>query len=244
MRPAPSSAGKFVTARNMIANRAEAPKSIRMDREGVVITDRITRVRQGDANALAAAFDEYRPRLLKTVTFRLNPRLLGRIDPEDVLQEAYLNAAQRCAHVEGETEQSLFIWLRLVVAQTLVDVHRRHLGAEMRDAGREVALRTQFSSDETTVSLAHNLMAGITSPSLALRRIELSERLRAAIDGMDPTDREVLLLRHFEELTNQEISAVLGIDRKAASIRYFRALRRLKTILEEAGGFDPQAATP
>ncbi|MBP7933411.1 MAG: sigma-70 family RNA polymerase sigma factor [Phycisphaerae bacterium] len=215
-----------------------------MSGESVVRTERVARVRRGDTDALAAAFDEYRPRLLKTATFRLNPRLLGRVDPEDVLQEAYLNAAQRCAHVEGDTEQSLFIWLRLVVAQTLIDIHRRHLGAEMRDAGREVSLRAQFSSDETTVTLAHNLLANITSPSLALRRIELSERLRAAIDGMDPIDREVLLLRHFEELTNQEISAVLDLDRKAASIRYFRALRRLKAILEETGGFDSLAAMP
>jgi RNA polymerase sigma-70 factor, ECF subfamily len=209
-----------------------------MDRDSAVTADRITRVRQGDTEALAAAFDEYRPRLLKTATFRMNPRLLGRVDPEDILQEAYLNAAQRCAHVEGSTEQSLFIWLRLVVAQTLVDVHRRHMGAEMRDAGREVSLRPQSSSEETTVSLAHNLLASITSPSLALQRVELSERLRAAIDGMDPIDREVLVLRHFEELTNQEVSEVLRLERKAASIRYFRALRRLKTILEETGGSD------
>lgn len=197
---------------------------------------RIARVRGGDTAALAEAFDEYRPRLLKTVAFRLDPRLAGRVDAEDVLQEAYLNAAQRCAHVEGDTEQSLFVWLRLIVGQTLVDVHRRHLGAQMRAAGREVALHRGANAETTTASLAHGLLASVTSPSGAMQRSERAERLRAALASMDDIDREVLALRHFEELSNQEIAEVLGIEQKAASIRYIRALRRLKAILEDQAG--------
>ena len=193
---------------------------------------RIAMIRAGDTAALAAAFDEYRPRLSKTVSFRLDTRLTGRVDPDDVLQEAYLNAAQRCQHVEGETEQSLFIWLHLIVAQTMVEIHRRHLGAQMRDAGREIAMHRRSSTESTTQSLAHCLLASITSPSGALQRNEVSERLHHALELMDEIDREVLALRHFEELTNQEIAELLGIEQKAASIRYIRALRRLKGILE------------
>lgn len=199
---------------------------------------RIERIRNGDTAALAEAFDGYRPRLVKTVAFRMDPRLAGRVDPEDVLQEAYLAAAQRCAHVQGDTEQSLFIWLHLIVVQTLIEVHRRHIGAQMRDAGREVALHHGTGHETTTLSLAHCLLASVTSPSGAVQRHELGERLRAALDRMDPIDREVLALRHFEELTNQEIAEALGIEQKAASIRYIRALRRLKVILEGQSGAD------
>ncbi len=209
------------------------------EREPAHPDDRIGRVRDGDTDALAAALDEYRPRLLRTVRFRLDPRLFGRVDPEDVLQEAYVGAAQRCAHVEGSTEQSLFVWLRLIVTQTLVDVHRQHLGAQRRDAGREVAFHRASPSASATVSLAQWLLASVTSPSGALHRAELGERLRNALGRMDPIDQEVLALRHFEELTNQETAEVLGIQQKAASIRYVRALRRLKVILDEITGMNP-----
>jgi RNA polymerase sigma-70 factor (ECF subfamily) len=193
---------------------------------------RIVKIRAGDDQALVAAFEEYRPRLLRTIRFRIDPRLLGRIDPDDVLQDAYVSARQRHAHVEGSAEPSLFIWLRLIVLQTLTDLHRQHLGAQKRDAGREVGLNRPAGSNATSVSLARCLLASVTSPTQALRRVEVSERLRAALDQMDEIDREVLALRHFEELANHEIAEALGIEQKAASIRYVRALRRLKTILD------------
>lgn len=196
-------------------------------------------MRAGDTQALVAAFDQYRPRLAKTIYFRMDQRLAGRLDPDDILQEAYINAAQRCAHIEGDTESALFVWLRLIVLQTLVDMHRRHLGAQMRDAGREVALHQQSPSQSTCLSMTRYLAASVTSPSLAMRRSEFSERLHHALDRMDPLDREVLALRHFEELTNQEIAESLGIQQKAASIRYVRALRRLKAILDEVSGMNP-----
>ena len=200
--------------------------------------DRIARVRSGDRQALAAAFDEYRPRLAKTVRFRLDPRLAGRLDADDILQEAYINASQRCGHVEGNTEQSLFIWLRLIVQQTLADLHRRHLGAQKRDAGREMAFHQQTQSVSATMSMAKCLAASVTSPSLALQRVELAERLRRALEQMEPLDREVLAMRHFEELANREIAEALGIEQKAASIRYVRALRRLKEILADVSGLN------
>src|SRR5437868_14897312 len=151
---------------------------------------RISRVRCGDLTALAEAFEEYRPRLLRTVRFRLDPRLVGRVDPEDVLQEAYVSALQRYAHVEGTTESSLFIWLRLIVLQTLTDIHRSHLGTQKRDAGREVAMR-HAGADGTSVSMARCLLGSMTSPTQALQRVERAERLRSALQQMDEIDREV-----------------------------------------------------
>jgi RNA polymerase sigma-70 factor (ECF subfamily) len=178
------------------------------------------------------------------VNFRLDRRLLGRVDPDDVLQDGYLAAAQRIQHYANVTSMSPFVWLRLIVSQTLIDVHRHHLGAQQRDAGREVAIQAG-GSPTTSASLAIHLIDGLTSPSQAAQRAEAIFQVEKAIGDMDAIDQEVLALRHFEELTNSEVAEVLGIQRKAASIRYFRAIRRLKTILAGVPGFmDDRAADP
>ena len=150
---------------------------------------------------------------------------------------AYLNAVQRIRHLFDESPASAFIWLRLIVTQTLVDIHRRHLGAQLRDARRDVSIFGGGSLHTTSTSLAAHLLGSFTSPSQAAMRAEMVEQLEQALEGMDPIDREVLALRHFEELSNSEVAEVLGIQQKAASIRYVRALGRLKRILEKNPGF-------
>ena len=125
----------------------------------------------------------------------------------------------------------------LIVGQTLVDVHRRHLGVQMRDAGREVSLHGAGHPQATSMSLAACLLGQVTSPSQAAVRAEMSAQLEAALESMDPIDREVLALRHFEELTNSEVAEVLTIQQKAASIRYVRAIKRLKAVLSQLPGF-------
>ncbi len=197
----------------------------------------LDRVKQGDEEALASLFAQHRERLLRMVQFRMGTRLQGRVDAEDIVQEAYLDAVKRMRHFAGDDAGSLFVWLRMIVSQTLINVYRRHLGTQARDAGREVAVGEQRYSQTTSVSLAANLLGRFTSPTKATRRGELAERLRQTLDDMDPIDREVLALRHFEELTNSEVAAELNIQQKAASIRYVRALRRLKDILAEVPGF-------
>ena len=189
------------------------------------------RLLDGDEDALAELFSQHRERLWRIVHFRLDPRLTGRIDPEDILQEAYLDAAQRIRHYRDESPASGFLWLRLVVAQTMIDVHRRHLGVQMRDARREVSIHCKIFSQETSTSLASQLVGHLTSPSQAAMRAELSDQLAQAIAKMDAVDQEILALRHFEELTNHEVSETLGIQANAASMRYVRALKRLQEIL-------------
>src|SRR5262249_10787313 len=130
---------------------------------------------------------------------------------------------------------------RLIVGQTIIDLHRHHLGAEMRDAYREVAIRDVALSRSTAISMAARLLDRLASPSQVAMRHELSRQLETAIEGMDPIDREILARRHFEELTNSEVAEVLGIEQKAASIRYVRAVKRLKAILEELPGGDEGA---
>jgi RNA polymerase sigma-70 factor, ECF subfamily len=197
----------------------------------------VVSLKNGDREALAVLFSQHRERLWRMVNFRMHPRLSGRVDPEDVLQDAYLAAVQRLVHYRDESAMSPFIWIRMIVMQTLTDVHRHHLGTQMRDAGREVPVPGWHNPQTTSASLAAVLMGQFTSPSQAAARAEMSDHVERAIADMDPLDQEVLALRHFEELSNNEVAEVLGIQQKAASIRYVRAIKRLKTITSHLPGF-------
>ena len=185
-------------------------------------------LRAGDDAVMAQLVDRERERLLRMVQFRLDPRLVGRLDAEDVVQEAFLEAQKRLAAFRADAKP-FFVWMRLVTQQTMVDLFRRHVGAKMRAAGREVAATASGS-------LSGLFVGHLTSPSQAAQREELRTKVEEALASMDDIDREVLMLRHFEELSNKEAAAVLGIQENAASNRYVRALGRLKGLLGGVGG--------
>jgi len=195
------------------------------------------RLAGGDKDALAELFSLHRERLRRMVELRLDRRLNGRVSASDVLQDAYLEALKRLPHYLDKPEMPVLLWLRMVTGQRLTDLHRQHLGAEMRDAGREVPLYRNAMPQATTVSLAAQLAAGLESPSQAAIRGEALAQLEAALDKMEPLDREVLVLRHFEELSNDEVAEVLGLKKAAASNRYVRALQRLRDALAGMPGF-------
>jgi RNA polymerase sigma-70 factor (ECF subfamily) len=175
------------------------------------------------------------------VNFRMDRRLVGRIDPEDVLQEAYLAAVARVKHYDSAAAASPFVWLRMIVLQTLTDLHRHHLGAQRRDADREIALRGHYGSQSTSVSLAAQLVGRFTSPSQAAAYEETLAKVEQAIATMDPLDQEILAMRHFEELSNSEAAEVLGIQQSTASMRYVRAVKRLRVLLSTMPGFEGYA---
>lgn len=186
------------------------------------------------ADRLTAWFVRHRDQLRRMVAFRLDDRLAARVDPSDVLQEAYLNARQRVGQLDERFAEAPLLWLRQVTEQTLIDLHRRHLGAARRTANKEVSLHAKAWGPETTsYSLAAILCAGDSSPSNAAMREERRNQLHEALEQMDPIDREVLALRHGEELSNAEIAELLGLTPTAASNRYIRALKRLKPLLQE-----------
>ena len=186
---------------------------------------------------LGLLFDSQRQRLLRLIGFRMSPLLRGRVDAEDILQEAYVAVSRRFRHYEADPSVSLFVWVRSVVLQTLTDVHRHHLGVQKRDPRREISLRDQPYTQATSASIALQLEGDLTSPSQAAARADAHELTLRALEQMDATDREVLALRHFEELTNKEVAESLGIGQKAASIRYVRALKRLKALLTDISEF-------
>jgi RNA polymerase sigma-70 factor, ECF subfamily len=200
------------------------------------ITALVSRLRAGDSAALAELFDKHREKLRRMVQLRLDHRLAGRVSASDVLQEAYIDALKRVEHYFEKPDQPFFGWLRLVVSQRMADIHREHL-AQKRNAGREVPIHGGATD---SACLAACLLGNLSSPSHTATRNEVFARLEQALNQMDQMDREVLALRHFEELSNAETANLLGIQTAAASKRYVRALARLKQILESIPGFSAE----
>src|SRR5262249_5867362 len=157
-----------------------------------------------------------RDRLERMVGLRMDRRLQGRVDPADVVQEAYLAVRGKFPEYIADARVPFLLWLRLEVGQKLVAVHRRHLGTKMRDVGQEVSLHRGAVPQVTSRSLAEHLLGKLTTPSHAAMRAELRVRVQEALNSMDPHDREVLILRHFEDLSIAEAAQVLGIKRTAA----------------------------
>ena len=182
--------------------------------------------------AVAELFQKHSAQLERMVSFRLDRRLYGRIDPADVLQEAYVEVAKRIESYLADPQVSFFIWIRGLTWQTLLLTHRKHLDVQKRDARQEQSLAKQSPGDNTATSIASRLAGSFTSPSQGAIREEQHDRLQLTLEQMDATDREVLALRHFEQLSNKEVSELLGISKTAASNRYMRALVRMKAIME------------
>jgi RNA polymerase sigma-70 factor (ECF subfamily) len=205
---------------------------------GADVDDLTRRLRAGDPAAAVELFTACRDRLKRMVRLRLDRRVQGRLDASDVLQEAFLDVQKKAADFAAKPDLPAYLWLRLVTSERLVILHRHHLGAQMRDAAQEVSLGRGGPPAASTHSLANLLLGRLTSPTQAAIRSERQQRLQEALNGMDPTDREVLALRHFEELSNNEVAAVLGLTKAAASNRYVRALKRFKEILSALPGIE------
>ncbi len=207
-----------------------------MDNNSAESVGLIERARAGDRAALSALLARHRARLRRMVEMRLDTRLQARLDASDVVQEAYVEVVERLEEYLRDPRLPLFLWLRLVVGERLTQLHRHHLGNQMRDAGREVSLYRGALPAASSAALAAQLLGRHTSPTQAVLRAERILRVQEALNALDPLDQEVLSLRHFEELTAAETARVLGIEEAAAAKRYFRALKRLKQVLAATPG--------
>ncbi|HVJ79911.1 MAG TPA: sigma-70 family RNA polymerase sigma factor [Planctomycetia bacterium] len=182
---------------------------------------------------LGPQLEQHRARLRKLVGFRMDPRLAPRVDPSDVVQESFMEAAQRVGEYVRKPSVPFFLWLRALTLQRLAKARRLHAGRQRRDVNREVRLDAPVG--DTSAALVVKLADRNVTPRGQAEQAERNETLRAALDAMDPIDREVLALRHFEELSNIEAAEVLGIAPAAASKRHVRALARLRKTLEALG---------
>jgi RNA polymerase sigma-70 factor (ECF subfamily) len=200
------------------------------------VPDLVARVSAGDRGAIVELLGRYRARLRRMVALRLDPRLQGRVDASDVIQEGYLDAMRRLEEYTRDPSVSFYVWLRFLVGQRVAECHRRYLGRPGRDVGREVSIYRGVMPGVSSGALAARLLGKLTSPSQAAMRAERKIRLQEALNRMDPLDREILVLRHYEQMTNGDAAAALGLDKSAASKRYTRALQRLKEILAALPG--------
>jgi RNA polymerase sigma-70 factor (ECF subfamily) len=196
-----------------------------MNDEPSQTTGLLERLRAGDRAALADLFDYYRSRLQKMVRLRMDTRLAGRLDASDVLQEAFLDADRQVQGYLRQPRVAFYVWLRGLAWERMLNLQRQHLGAQCRAVGRELSLPA-----ESSALLARSLLARGPSPSEALLQEELRQRLQRALSKLEPDDRDVILMRHYENMTNGEVAQALGLGDSGATMRYGRALFRLKEI--------------
>jgi RNA polymerase sigma-70 factor (ECF subfamily) len=185
----------------------------------------------GDTTALASVFARYRPRLRRMVQLRLNTQLQGRIDPSDVVQDAFAEAARVLPSYLQEQPLPVHLWLRKLTGQAILQAHRKHLQAAKRDAFRDVRIDGNDYAAVSTDSLANELAGSMASPASAAIQREQATMLAAALQKLSDLDREILVLRHFEQLSGAETATTLGMNHEAVKKRYLRALLKLKSML-------------
>lgn len=192
--------------------------------------------RSGDQVAVQELLAMHRDRLKRMVHLRLSRRLSRRVDDSDVVQESLAECARRMPEYLADPKLPFYLWLRHMTGLKLSEIHRRHLGAQVRDVDREVTLHRGGLPEADSVSLAAQLLGQLTTPSKAAIRAETRLVVQEALNDMDWIDREVLALKHFEQLSTSEIAEVLGMSKAGAGSRYLRAIKRLKEILSKIPG--------
>lgn len=197
----------------------------------------VQRAKLGDQFALAELFGRYRPRLRNMVAFRMDRHLQGRIDPSDVLQDAFIVLADRLHEYVPEKKMTFFVWVRLVTMERLLRLHRDHIQTQKRDARRELSIEQQLGTDATSMSIAAGLLASATSACNRMARKEQRVALLSLLAKMDELDREIIALRIFEALTNGEAAEILGLTKQTASKRFIRAISRLRDEMVQIPGF-------
>lgn len=190
----------------------------------------------GCQEALNRLFTMYSPQLERMINLRLDSRLRARVSAEDILQETYCKVFERLKDFCKNQSVPFHIWLRVQTAEQLISSRRYHLGIKKRSANVEVSIGRSNMPQVDTASIARQLIGKFTSPTQAALRSEIQEAVQRALNGMDAIDREIIVLRHFEHLTNNEAAMLLGLQKATASKRYISALKRLQLIMRAGGG--------
>lgn len=192
---------------------------------------------EGDKEAAAELFQVYRARLRKMVELRMHAKVRARIDASDVLQESLVEVIRQIGSFKDKQEtMPVFTWMRLITGSQIKQFHRRHLGVEKRDAKREISL-LKSAPAASSIFLANQLAGQFTSVDRNLRKVDAAEKLEMVLNEMEPSDREIIAMRHFEELTTEEMAVELGLTRSGVLKRYGRALRRLTEVVGDPSQF-------
>jgi RNA polymerase sigma-70 factor, ECF subfamily len=193
----------------------------------------LSQARTGDRAAISELLDRHRDALRRMVALRMDRLLQQRVDASDIVQDALIEANRRLPEYLKDPQLPFRLWLHHLARDRLIDAHRRHRVAARRSVDREQPLAARGTLDHSTLDLAAQLCDRELTPAAAATRHELERRFQAAIEELEENDREVILLRHFEQLSNQETAQALGLSEPAAGMRYLRAIRRLRAMLQE-----------
>lgn len=185
----------------------------------------------GDPAAINNLLQRHRDALVRMIALRMDRMVQRRVDASDIIQDVLVEANRRLDEYLADPKLPFHLWLRQIARDRMIDAHRRHRTAARRSVDREQAL-PHANDDQSALDLAALLQDRQLTPAAAATQQELENRFRAAVAQLDETDREVILMRHFEQLSNQEAALALGLSQPAAGMRYLRALRRLRTLLE------------
>jgi RNA polymerase sigma-70 factor, ECF subfamily len=194
----------------------------------------LSEARAGDAEAINRLLERHRAALRRMIDLRMDHLVQRRVDASDIVQDVLLEAHRRLQDYLENPVMPFHLWLRHMARDRLIDAHRRHRVAARRSVDREQPLVAAAFLDRSTLDLAGELQDPELTPAAAATWHELQVRFQQAIDTMDEQDREVVLLRHFEHLSNGEVAEVLGLSEPAAGMRYLRAMRRLRAKLQES----------
>lgn len=201
--------------------------------EHTVTQELLAEVGRGKTEAVNQLLERHRVALRKLVQLRLDRKIARRIDASDVVQDVLLEANERLQEYIANPQMPFHLWLRHLARDRMIDMHRRHRGAQRRSLDRERSLASPQFSDQSSFDLASQLAASELTPAAASIRRELEQRFLSALDLLDDDDRDILLMRHFEQLGNSEAAEALGLSAAAAGMRHLRALRKLRAILGE-----------
>jgi RNA polymerase sigma-70 factor, ECF subfamily len=179
----------------------------------------------GDAAAVGQLLDRHREALRRMIDLRMDRVVQRRVDASDIVQDVLVEANRRLNDYLKDPAMPFHLWLRQIAQDRLIDAHRRHRGAARRSIDREQAVG---AVDQSTYDLAAALVDPELTPAAAATWHELQRRFQAAVEELEEADREVILMRHFEYLSNAEVAAALGLSEPAAGMRYLRAMRRMR----------------
>ncbi len=203
----------------------------------------LNQARQGEPEAVDRLLARHRAALRRIVDLRLDPALARRVDASDIVQDALLEASRRLKDYLQTSSPSppmpFHLWLRQIALDRIIDAHRRHRQAQRRSIERERPMQGAALADRSSIELAAQLVDPRVTPAAAAVRAELKRRFDAAVARLDSADQEIIVLRHFEQLSNQDAAAVLGLSGPAAGMRYLRALRKLRKLLDGEASVGP-----
>jgi RNA polymerase sigma-70 factor, ECF subfamily len=204
-----------------------------MTNDDSLTADLLAEIGRGQPDAVNRLLERHRASLRKQIELRLDRQIARRVDASDIVQDVLLEASERLRDYLADPRMPFHVWLRHLAKDRMIDMHRRHRGAQRRSLDRERSLASPQFGDQSSFDLAAQLAASELTPAAASIRKELEQRFLTAMEQLDDGDRDILLMRHFEQLGNTETAEALGLTPAAAGMRHLRALRKLRTILGE-----------